>query len=315
MATLAILLAACSAPSASVTPSPAQATISPTAAGTVGPSPTTAPSVAPSVAPSPPGFGTLDVFPPGAAVQVAVKELNLRKNPSTAAKRIATLSRGDVLVISPNNNLSFGFGPVSANGYTWYPVMITGFHDGMLPALPASPVGIGQDSPIGGWVATNDGQKPYVTALPPRCPVTADLVQVQGMLAAERIACFGSPIVLEGTFGCGGCGGVLVGTYKPRWLATPAEFDLLSVDASERLGPLALRFPPDGPSRPAAASIIRVTVHVDDPRSTRCTMIEGDEAGGLTRAVDARTAVLYCRERLVVESYEIIGTDPDFPYG
>jgi hypothetical protein len=32
-------------------------------------------------------------------------------------------------------------------------------------------------------------------------------------------------------------------------------------------------------------------------------------------AIDARTAVLYCRERLVVDSYEVLGIDPSFPPG
>jgi len=252
------------------------------------------------------------VFPPGAAIRVAVKELNVRKNPSTSARRVTTLSRGDVLVVLPNDSLSLGFGPVSRGGYTWYPVMVTAYKDGSLPALPASPTESSLP-PTFGWVATDNGTKPYVMALPPRCPTTVDLASVQGMLAAERLACFGAPITLSGTFGCSGCGGEIFGTYKPAWLATPVELGFLSVNPAARLGPLALRFPPGGPTPPAAGSRINVTIHIDDPRSTRCTMVNGDGASAVS--VDKRTAVLYCRERLVVERFDNLGPDPSFPAG
>jgi hypothetical protein len=132
------------------------------------------------------------------------------------------------------------------------------------------------------------------------------------MLPAERLACFGEPFVLQGTYGCSGCGGAVAGTFKPSWIASPLSYGFLSVNAAERLGPLALRFPPAGPAEPAAGKIIRVTVHVDDPRATKCVMAEPDDAG-VMRAVDARTAVLECREQLVVESFEVLGTDPGFP--
>jgi hypothetical protein len=254
------------------------------------------------------------VFPPGAAVEVAVAELNMRRRPSTSAKRIETLKRGQVLIVSPIDNIGFGFGPVSADGYTWYPVMklqVPG-PDGKLPPLPTYPILLGTEADAG-WVAADDGSKPFLVAMRPRCPTAEDLANVEGMLPAERLACFGDPIVLEGTFGCGGCGGILVGTYKPKWLATPVEFDFLSRNASERLGPLAVRFPPDGPPRPAAGSIVRMTVHIDDLRSMKCTMTEADDTGAITVKIDQRTAALFCRERLVVDSYDVTGTDPDFP--
>ena len=77
---------------------------------------------------------------------------------------------------------------------------------------------------------------------------------------------------------------------------------------------LALRFPPKGPAEPAAGTIIRVTVHVDDSRATKCTMSELSDAGA-PLPVDTRTAVFQCREQLVVESFVVLGTDPDFPLG
>jgi hypothetical protein len=314
---LLVLVAACSGPAP---------TLGPSTPGPLSPAPTVespmpsasaeaSPSAAPSAVPTPPGIGTLDVFPPGAAVQVGVKELNLRKNPSTSAKRVDLLTRGEVLIISPLDEISFGYGPVKKGGYTWYPVVVTPYRDGALPALPAEPANVTTGVPTWGWVASDDGSHQYLTALQPRCPTTVDLASVQGMLPAERLGCFGAPIVLEGTFGCGGCGGAVAGTFKPNWLASPLSFGFLSVNASERLGPLALRFPPAGPAEPAAGAIIRVTVHVDDPRATKCVMAEPVGSGTDLVPVDARTAVLQCREQLVVESFEVLGADPSFPLG
>jgi hypothetical protein len=36
-------------------------------------------------------------------------------------------------------------------------------------------------------------------------------------------------------------------------------------------------------------------------------------AGGAIAPIDKRTAVLFCRERLVVERIEVLGPDPSFP--
>ena len=317
-ATLVIALAACSGPTIS-----SSATFAPqaTPAGSPGSSPGLSPGVLPtasppaaSTAPSAPPVSA-QVFPPGAAVEVAVRELNVRRNPSTSSKRLEILDRGTILVISPIDSHSLGWGPVQADGYTWYPVVRPDVStDGQLDPLPKPPIRFGDDSLLAGWVASHDGSREYLAPIGPRCPTTVDLLNVSGMLPAERLACFGEPFVLEGTYGCPACGGISTMTSKPAWLANPFEFDLLSMSPAEQLGPLALRFPPDGPSRPAIGSIIRVTVHVDDARATKCTLREHDGTGG-TVEIDARSAVLYCRERLVVDALEVLGTDPSFPPG
>jgi len=315
---LALALVACTSPSASVSPSGPAMSPGTSLAGSPPPSgsipPSVAPSAAPSISPGPPS--AFQVLPPGAAVGVRVDVLNLRRNPTTSARRVEILERGDLLVISPSDFVIAGYGPIGADGFTWYPVIkIDVFDgDGELDPLPTHPIPIGAEL-VSGWVATDDGEDRFVRQLNPRCPTTVDLANVSGMLPAERLACFGGgPIVLEGTFGCGGCGGAVGGRFEPSWLASPQNFDFLSEDVSEGFGPLALRFRPSGPARPAAGSIIRVTVHVDDARSTRCTMAELGEGDSLI-PVDPATALLFCREQLVVDSYEVLGTDPEFTFG
>ena len=268
----------------------------------------------PSIAPSPtaiptetPGPGTLDLLPPGSAVQVLVDELNLREKPSTGAKRIEKLKKGQILIVSPYDGVWFGAGPVGKT-YTWYPVIKLQVEgpDGGLPPLPTRPVLIGTEV-VTGWIAANDKSTSYVSLLPPRCPTTIDLPNVQAMLAAERLACFNEPIVLEGTFGCPNCGAELTGDFQPIWLNYPESLSFLSVDPPGQVGPLILRFPPKIKDDPANGAIIRVTVHVDDPAAAGCSIrVENNDP------VPAETAVMYCREQLVVESFETLGMDPDF---
>ena len=315
---MALALAACTSPSASVAPSSAAVSPGTSIAGSPLPSGSVAPSVAPSTEPSasPGPPSAFQVLPPGSAVQVRVDELNLRRNPTTSARRVELLERGDLLVVSPSDFVIAGYGPIKADGFTWYPVIkIDVFDgDGRLDPLPTHPIPIGAELDSG-WIATDDGEDRFVRQLEPRCPSTVDLANVSGMLPAERLACFGgAPIVLEGTFGCGGCGGAIAGVFQPAWLASPMNFDFLSEDVAEQFGPLALRFRPSGPVAPTPGSIIRVTAHVDDARSARCNIQEAGEGDTLI-PVDPATAVFFCREQLVVDSYEVLGTDPDFTGG
>lgn len=315
---LALVLAACSTPSTSLAPSTPAGSPGTSVAGSPplsgsAPPPSTGPSAEPSASPGPPS--AFQVLPPGSAIEVRVAELNLRRQPTTSARRVELLGRGDLLVVSPSDFVIAGYGPIESDGYTWYPVIkvdvVDG--DGELDPLPTHPIPIGAEL-VSGWVAIDDGKDRFVRQVAPRCPTTVDLANVSGMLPAERLACFGAPIVLEGTFGCGGCGGAIAGEFEPNWLASPMNFDFLSEDISVQFGPLGLRFRPTGPARPEPGSIIRVTVHVDDARSSRCSIKEmGD--GDVLVPVDPATAVFFCREQLVVDSYEVLGTDPAFESG
>jgi len=87
---LVALIAACQGPTPSIIGSAGLPGSSSSPEATLGSSPSAPPSTvpSPSAAPSPtPAIGTLDVFPPGAAVQVSVAELNLRAKASTSEEK------------------------------------------------------------------------------------------------------------------------------------------------------------------------------------------------------------------------------------
>lgn len=255
------------------------------------------------------GPWTLGPLVPGSAVKVSVAELNLRAGPCTAAEKRATLKRNRVMVVSNEP-----FGPFKANGLAWYFVWFApnSYPFGTLPALPNSPFPDGTDT-TGGWIAAGDGSTPYVAAMAPRCPTTEDLVNVVGMLPAEWLACFDGPITIEGTFGCGGCGGTGGPRAEPSWLADPFEFDQIRVRWGDQFEyrPIGLHFPPTGQAKPPEGSIIRATVHVDDPAAQSCSFDYGLENPPF--AEPTKIAILWCRERFVVESYSIIGVDSKYP--
>jgi hypothetical protein len=78
------------------------------------------------------------------------------------------------------------------------------------------------------------------------------------------------------------------------------------------VGPLTIHFPPAGPARPEPGSILRVAGHFDDPaaRDCRITLFATDDLAELELA--PATAVSACRQRFVVERYEVTGVAPDF---
>ena len=112
---------------------------------------------------------------------------------------------------------------------------------------------------------------------------------------------------------------MIPGTFTPEWLAFPMNQDFISVEPQELVGPMWLSWSPDGPERPSTegvAPILRVTGHFDDRAADDCSLVFGSESahGGETQ-VDPAIARLFCRTNFVVDSYEIIGEDEDFPFG
>ena len=104
--------------------------------------------------------------------------------------------RGDLLVVSPSDFVSAGWGPVKANGYSWYPVIKVDVVDGDGAAGPAADRPGRSSAPSHGRLDRRGQRDRHRTSrqVAPRCPTTVDLVNVSGMLPAERLACFGEPI-------------------------------------------------------------------------------------------------------------------------
>ena len=246
-----------------------------------------------------------DVLPPGSLVRVTVESIKLRTGPTIEAMLLDTADRGELVVIG-YTYLSLGFGPVEAEGFVWYPVIPLGTTD--LENLP--PRG---EPTQAAWMAVGNGDESWVEPVAPRCiHGDPDLATLEGMLEWERVACFGDrQITIEGVFGCGGCGGSIPGTFEPYWLASPMYYAFLSVDPQERIGPFVLRFAPDGPAQPDEGTIVRVTGHFDDPRSSECVIGPGEP----NQVVHPTVQELYCRSHFVVDSVEVIGVDEDFPFG
>jgi hypothetical protein len=310
LAVAALIVVACG-PVATPGPSGAEPSMTPaiSASPATSPPPSSSPgaSSTATLAPSPSAAPALAIQA-NIAARVTVAELNVRQWPATSATKLGVLKKGDVVAL-------LGYGGIKAGGYVWFQAgRIKGLH-GPLPALPADPL-TGDWNDLIGWIAVGTGSTSYVAPLAPRCSNAAatDLATLQAMLPGEQLACLGdTPLTLVGTWGCGGCGGDFFGTFKPEWLATPLS-GFLSVNWSARLGPLQLYFPP-AVSRPLEGTILRVHGHLDDARASTCAVAvpTSDDFTAPLVPIRAKDAVLWCRQHVVVDSYEVLGTDPSFP--
>ena len=297
--------AAGGSPSASASASvPASASAS--TAPSVAASPSASGAPAPS-APAPVVAAPDGLVPPGSIVRVLTDGLRMREGPSTDSTLVDDLPVDQLLLVGYADPRPIDWGPVSAGGFAWYPVARLG-EITTLPPLSEGPLGSASSA---GWVAAGDETEAYIQLVEARCPVRpVNLVTLEAMQPWEQLACFGSEqITLEGTYGCGGCGGRFLGAFEPSWLANPFEAGPLSVDPNARIGPFKMRFRPGGPAFPADGQIIRVVGHFDDSAAVGCTVSPGEPP----EPRDPRAAELYCREQFVVDTIEVTGTDPDFP--
>jgi hypothetical protein len=227
-----------------------------------------------------------------------VKGLRVREAPSLASAVIASLAAGTRIAVTGNPNF---LGPVAADGHDWYVVQYRS--DENDPATE-----------VFGYAAAGDPATPFLDTLRPRCEAAPDVL----LTAYEQLACYGvGSLSFTGTYGCGGgCGGLSLGSFEPGWLADPnvATFQLVTVKPGMGLGRIEIHISPDnGLGRPAEGSIIRVVGHYDDPAASTCRIASGAE--GEETVADERAAVFYCRERFVIDSYEVLGTDPTYPDG
>jgi hypothetical protein len=278
-----------------VNPGPT-ADASPAASGPARSSAPSTPNASPTSAstdevatPAPPTFTAPDdILPPGSIVVVVTDALQIRAEPGLDARVVFTATAGQRFYVS-----SFG-GPFAEDGLEWYRLGVAG--DAVL------------------WGAVGSGTDRYLAPVTPECP--ADDPILATLLAMlndwDRLACFGDrPLTITGTYGCGGCGGTDAGTYEPYWLAAPVRADYLWIEWQGG-GPFHLHLPPDSAFPfPPEGSIVRTVGHFNDPASADCRISAYDGVNVL--AVDPRSAELYCREQFVVDGFEVIGTDPEFP--
>ena len=292
-------------PSEGPTDAPAEPDPSSDPTPVITPQPADEPVAAPSDEPAPVVAAPGDVLPPGSIVRVLVESIKIRTGPTVEAMLLDDVRAGNLVIVSWTY-LTQGFGPVEADGFVWYPILDPKTSD--LGAVHPP-----QDYGNVAWKAVGNGTEQWVELVDARCgDGDPDLAEIEGMLAWERVACFGDrQITLQGTYGCGGCGGSIPGTFEPYWLASPMYYEFLSLDPQDHLGPFVLRFSPDGPEHPEAGSIVRVTGHFDDARSSECVVAPGEP----TQAVHPSVQELYCRAQFVVDSIEVIGFDESFPLG
>ncbi len=246
-------------------------------------------SVEPSMTPVPPVFEAPDdILPPGSMVDVVVDGLQIRAEPGLNATVLFTAQAGSRFYVYP-------YGPVVLDGLHWYRLGTMG--DAVL------------------WAAAGSATEQYLELAPVACPAAdPDLATVIDMSNDwDRLACFGDrPLTFTGTYGCGECGGTsaVPSLYEPSWLAAPA-YTPLWVEWGVG-GILELHIAPDsGLVFPPEGSVVRLNGHFNDSESTTCVISLYD--GEQVRPLDPRTADLYCRERFVVDTFEITGTDPAFP--
>lgn len=295
----ALVCVGCAAPAAQVSQGPFGSGDVPPPSAT----PTSSPPSQPTATPAPTlAFeAPADVLPPDSLAIVTGDGLRIRETPGLSGPVVASVGAGEVLWTGR------WWSTAEADGIRWYPIYFAAGYRGW-PTFPAE----GAQS---GWVAAGVGDERYLELLPPRCPdAEPDLAALLKLTGWERLACFGDrPLTVTGTWGCPFCDGTTGGTYEPIWLANPLNFAQLSV-RSDYGNPIGLRFPPDsGLQLPSVGgSILRVGGHFNDPAATTCVIswIGYQESESLSG-----NAELYCREQFVVDSYEVVGTDPDFPTG
>jgi hypothetical protein len=226
------------------------------------------------------------ILPEGSRVVVTLDGLRVRESPGLDAPVRDTLASGTVVQVGGL------WGPTAVDGIDWYWVLT-------------------EDTTVSGYVAASQGGVHYLNLLPNRCDeLTSNLASLTSHTAWERLACFGDrSLTVTGTYGCSVCGSELDGTYEPSWLASPNNLTYLGWPGAV----LVLHFPPElGSAGPAHGSMVRVTGHFSDPASTTCVISDAPGHHGVP--VEQVFAEIWCREQFVVESLEVIGSDPDFTH-
>jgi hypothetical protein len=238
------------------------------------------------------------LLPPGSLIRITGEGVRIREQPSTDATIATTMSADDLAYVVD----SIGAGPIRTGGYDWYLVEYSNGED----IWPWQDIYSGEL--FRGWMAAGNASERFAELAEVECstdPVTLERLAFD-IKPWDRLVCHAdAPITIEGTFGCDTCIEVTPGA-APAWLA----------DASQQ-PPIAgmyayypfirVALPPDL-APPENRDVVRATLNVDDPAATTCTYTPEPDVPPDVEA-DPLAVQIFCRERLVLESFEVIGRD------
>jgi hypothetical protein len=232
--------------------------------------------------PTPATLIDADLLAEGARAEVAIAGLRLSDAP--AGQPFADVEEGQVIAL---------LGATERDGVRWW--------------LVQAPY---RGSDLFGWVPDAlDGISTLVSMAPGECP-DPSLGFVEGAAPAERLRCWrGQRLTFDGWV----TGWQITSAYvgRPPWLAANATLAITDAIGPAVNGPaLPLHIPPgrDPPpltprDGPAPDTQVLITGHFDDSHSDECRH-EPDIPGVM--ALDAAVSTYWCRQRFVVEDWELI---------
>jgi hypothetical protein len=305
LASLVLVLAACTAGTSSPVASPA-ATASIPAISSLGGATTSASSSA-SATPSPAPTATaaptpVPPLPKGSLALVRVTSLNVRVAASSTAALLITSGYGQAKTpLHSGDRILVLDGPVAAGGYRWYEVGLS-----QDPKLTAAAVPVG-------WVAAGTASDPWLVADTTACPQPG-VVAIGALSGIQRLACYGNRSIgftahqaaIAPDAGLGGTCQAPPG--QPAWLVCDninynwvnndggtswlllLHFDPATAIAATGLAPASTT----GPA-------YQVTGHFNDPAAQACASTTD------SNAIAQASAKLTCETAFVVEKLRKIG--------
>jgi hypothetical protein len=192
-------------------------------------------------------------------------------------------------------------GPVAADGFDWYLVVMPGTEPGAEQL---------------GWVATPQQDDAWLVPSGLECPTSARHPAVMDAMGAALAAyCYPGELALEGWVATGfGCN--VDGTFEPTWLAHPcANMSYIRSTATPPMGDPQLfsHYPAPGVTNPTLSysdgQHVRIVGHYDDPAAVACVIEYADAPGLDARTVEAQDRaadVAVCRMRFVVTDVTVL---------
>ena len=240
------------------------------------------------------------LLPAGSVISVTADAVRIRSDPSTDAEIVATMAAGDVAYVLD----SIAAGPVAADGYEWYEVEYAEGRD-IWPWQDVPSADLQQ-----GWMAAGTETERFVVLATVECradPVTLETLAFE-VTPWERLVCLANgAFTIEGTYGCETCADGVTRGANPTWLADAAQHAPIS--GTYEYYPFARMAVSPDVAPPADRDIVRATVHVNDDDAETCTYTPDQDESLPTTDFDPTAVEIYCRERLVIESFEVTGRD------